>query len=81
MGRANSRSRKRKGTSHSQHPQHLAKVGSHTELEHEGRRERAAIMDVMGMGGTSQTTRTVLFWVCAIVLVGGIIGLVILNTV
>jgi hypothetical protein len=80
MGRANSRPRKRKGKGHTEHHEHLAKVGSKTELEEEGRRERAAVMDVMGLGGMSQGARNVFFWVCAIVLIGGILALVILNT-
>jgi hypothetical protein len=73
MGRANSRSRK--GRQH----EHLAKVGSADELGEEGRRERAAVMDVMGLGRLSEGGRNALFVVAALVLVAAIVGLVILT--
>ncbi len=79
MGRANSKPRKKKGGKSASH-QHLAKVGSAPELEHDGRRERAAVMDVMGMGNRSTGARNVWFGVLALVLVAAIVALLILNT-
>jgi hypothetical protein len=73
MGRANAR--RRKGSTH----EHLPKVGSTDELSEEGRRERAAVMDVMGLGRLSEGGRNALFVVAALVLVAAIIGLVILT--
>lgn len=73
MGRANQKPRKGK-----QH-QHLAKVGSRPDLEHEGAKERAAVMDVMGLGNLSSGARNVFFWIAALILVAGIVALVILT--
>ncbi len=73
MGRANSKPRK--GKAH----HHLPKVGTAPELEHDGQRERAAIMDVMGLGNASGTTKTILFWLGVLVLVAAIAALVILT--
>lgn len=72
MGRANSR--RRKGADH----QHLPKVGSKPELAHDGRRERAAIMDVMGLGKLGDGAKSALFVVGVLVLVAAIVALVIL---
>lgn len=79
MGRANSKARKKKGGKSANH-QHLAKVGTKPELKHDGTRERAAVMDVMGMGNRSSGSRNVWFGILAVVLVAAIIALVILNT-
>lgn len=79
MGRANSKPRKKKGGKTANH-QHMAKVGSAPELKHDGQRERAAVMDVMGMGNRSTGSRNVWFAILAVVLVAAIVGLVILNT-
>ena len=49
MGRANSKSRKQKG--HQPSITTTGQVGSKPELAHDGKLERAAVMDVMGMGG------------------------------
>jgi hypothetical protein len=73
MGQA--KSRPRKGADH----EHLPKVGSSEELREEGRRERAAVMDVMGLGRLSQGTRNVLFAIAAVVLVAAIVALVIFT--
>ena len=79
MGRANSKPRKKKHKGTSQHPQHLAKVGSKPDLRDEGRRERGAIMDVMGMGNLSSGAKQAVFWIGTIILVAAIVGLVILT--
>jgi len=76
MGRANQRSRKGKGKG-----KHLAKVGSRPDLAEEGRRERAAVMDVMGLGNLSEGSRSALFWIGAVILAAGIVALVILTLV
>jgi len=77
MGRANSKSRKKKGH-HTVDHNHLAKVGSKPELAHDGSRERSAVMDVMGVH--SQGARRVLFVVGVVILVAAIVALVVLNT-
>ena len=78
MGRANSRPRKgkRKGGSGGQH---LPKVGSADELAEEGRRDRAAVMDVMGMGNMSTGVKQAVFWLGTIVMVAAIIALIIFT--
>ena len=76
MGRANSKSRKKKGHQSVQH-QHLPKVGTKPELAHDGKRERSAVMDVMGVHGGG--AKRVLFVVGVFILVAAIIGLLILN--
>ena len=75
MGRANSRPRK--GKRH----EHLPKVGSSDELVEEQREERAAVMDVMGLGNLSQGARNAIFWVGALILVAAIVALVIFTAV
>jgi hypothetical protein len=76
MGRANSKTRKKKGHKTVQH-QHLPKVGTKPELAHDGARERAAVMDVMGVHGGG--AKRVLFVVGVIILVAAIVGLLVLN--
>ena len=73
MGRANSRPRKKKQR------EHLPKVGSADELVEEGRRDRSAIMDVMGLGNLSEGTRQAVFWIGTLLMVAAIIALVILT--
>jgi hypothetical protein len=79
MGRANSKSRKKKGH-HTVDHNHLAKVGSKPELAHDGKRERGAVMDVMGMGGSSGGARRAYFVIGVLILVAAIVALVVLNT-
>ncbi len=79
MGRANSKSRKKKGK-HTVDHQHLAKVGSKPELAHDGKRERGAVMDVMGMGRRRDGTKSVFFVAGVLILVFAIVALVVLNT-
>jgi hypothetical protein len=79
MGRANSKPRKKKGGK-SAKPRHLAKVGSAPGLKADGSRERAAVMDVMGMGNRSTGARNVWFGILALVMVAAIVALVIFNT-
>lgn len=58
--------------------QHLEKVGqhSHSAAAAEQHRERGAVMDVMGMGGSSQGSRSAVFIIGAIVLVVAILALI-----
>ena len=79
MGRANSKSRKKKGH-HAVDHNHLAKVGSKPELAHDGKRERAAVMDVMGMGGSSGGAKRIFFVIGVVILVAAILALVVFNT-
>jgi hypothetical protein len=67
MGRANQKSRKGKH-------QHLPKVGSATELEHDGAREREALLETMGMGGRGTGNR-VAMWVLAVAIIAFVIVL------
>jgi len=78
MGRANSKSRKKKGHRSVDH-NHLAKVGTKPELAHDGKRERSAVMDVMGMGGSGGGAKRTFFVIGVVILVAAIIGLLILN--
>jgi hypothetical protein len=80
MGRANSKARKKKKGHHPVDHQHLPKVGSKPELAHDGKRERAAVMDVMGMGNVSGGAKRAFFVIGVLILVAAIVGLVVLNT-
>jgi len=72
VGRANSKPRKAKH-------EHLAKVGSSPDLQTEGQRERSAVMDVMGLGNLSPTTKSILFVLGALILIAGIIAFLIYS--
>jgi hypothetical protein len=80
MGRANSKSRKKKGHRSVDH-NHLAKVGTKPELAHDGKRERAAVMDVMGMGNAGGGAKRVFFVIGVLILVAAIVALVVFNTI
>jgi glycerate kinase len=58
--------------------QHLDKVGQHTHdaAVHEQQRERSAVMDVMGMGGSGGTGRAFVWIIGVILLVVAIFALV-----
>ena len=73
MGRANQRPRKAKHD-------HLSKVGSAPDLRTEGQRERSAVLDVMGMGNLSQTTKAILFGLGVLILVAAIVAFLIFST-
>lgn len=59
--------------------QHLDKVGQHTHhaAAQEQRRERSAVMDVMGMGGSDGAGRTVMWTIGVILLIMAIVALII----
>ena len=80
MGRANSKSRKKKGH-HAVDHNHLAKVGTKPELAHDGKRERAAVMDVMGMGNAGGGAKRMFFVIGVLILVAAIVALVVFNTI
>jgi len=80
MGRANSKSRKKKGHRSVDH-NHLAKVGTKPELAHDGKRERAAVMDVMGMGNAGGGAKRMFFVIGVLILVAAIVALVVFNTI
>ena len=58
--------------------QHLDKVGQHTHsaAAAEQKRERGAVMDVMGMGGSGSGSRTLVWIIGAILLVVAIFALI-----
>ena len=58
--------------------QHLDKVGQHTHsaAAAEQKRERGAVMDVMGMGGSGGASRTLVWIIGAILLVVAIFALI-----
>ncbi|MBK5288773.1 MAG: hypothetical protein JJE46_09925 [Acidimicrobiia bacterium] len=70
MGRANQKPRKGK-------PQHLPKGGTKPELAHDGRRDRSAILDVMGLGNLSGGAKSVIFTGSVILMIVAIVALVI----
>ncbi|MFM8303057.1 MAG: hypothetical protein ACKOA9_01975 [Actinomycetota bacterium] len=59
--------------------QHLDKVGQHTHsaAAHEQARERAAVMDVMGLGGSGTAGRAVVWTIGVVLLVMAIVALVV----
>jgi len=78
MGRANSRPRKSKKNRGGQST-HLPKVGSADELAEEGRRDRSAVMDVMGLGNLSAPVKRLVFWLSTVVFAAAIVALVIFT--
>ncbi|HTL84935.1 MAG TPA: hypothetical protein VL856_07125 [Acidimicrobiia bacterium] len=75
MGSNKSKPRKKHGKP--VHAQHIPKVGTPAEREQHG--ERDAVLDNMGLGGASNTTRTVLGIGLVVVVLGGIFGLLLLT--
>jgi hypothetical protein len=63
------------------HSQHLPKAGSKTDNERLMHEEHQAIMDTMGMGGAGRGSRTVIWTVGAVLLIGALAGLIILTVV
>lgn len=63
------------------HRQHLDKVGqhSHSAAAQEQARERSAVMDVMGMGGSGSVSRVIVWVIGAILLVCAIAALLALT--
>ena len=61
--------------------QHLDKVGQHTPsaAAREQKRERSAVMDVMGMGGSSGAGKTVVWIIGVIMIVLAIVALLVLT--
>ena len=74
MGSKGSKPRKPK------HSQHLPKVGSATEDQRLQHAEREAVLDNMGMGGASQSTRTIVGIIVVIVIVVALLALLGFNT-
>ncbi len=74
MGRSGQKPRKGK-----KHPQHLAKVGTPAENERLQHAEREAVLENMGMGGAHGWLRVVIYTVIALLVVGGIYGLLVLT--
>ena len=62
-------------------PQHLTKVGSKPDVATEGRHERGAMMDVMGLGNRSSGGKSVLFIIGVLIMVAAIVSLVVLSTI
>jgi len=74
MGSKGSKPRKPK------HSQHLPKVGSATEVQRSQHAEREAVLDNMGMRSASQSTRTIVGIIVAIVIVVALLALLGFNT-
>lgn len=55
-------------------------MGSAPDLRTEGQRDRSAVLDVMGMGDLSQTTKAILFGLGVLILVAAIVAFLILST-
>jgi hypothetical protein len=62
-----------------QHSQHLPKAGTKTDQQRLMHEEHEAILDTMGLGGVGKGTKTAVWVVGALLLVGAIVGLVILT--
>jgi hypothetical protein len=75
MGSNKSRARKKHGKP--VHAQHLPKVGTPAEMQQHG--ERDAVLDNLGLGGASNTSRLVLGIVAVLVVAAAVIGLIILS--
>jgi hypothetical protein len=75
MGSNKSKPRTRHGKQ--VHAQHLPKVGTPAEMEQHG--ERDAVLDNLGLGGASNTTRMVLGIGAVLVIAAAIVGLLILS--
>jgi len=60
--------------------QHLDKVGhnTHAAAVHEQQLERSAVLDVMGLGNLSGTTKAIAFGIFALITVGAIVALLVL---
>jgi hypothetical protein len=63
------------------HSQHLPKAGTKTDEQRLMHEEHQAIMDTMGMGGAGKGSRTIIWVVGALLLVGALAGLIILTVV
>jgi hypothetical protein len=74
MGSSGQKRRKK-----TKHPQHLTKVG-HESTQQKMHEDHQGMMDTMGVGGLSPATRNIIIGVVALLFIGGIIGLLILNT-
>jgi hypothetical protein len=56
--------------------EHLPKVGTHDAVRAEQHRERQAIADSIGLGGTPAWVRWTALFVGALILIGGVVTLV-----
>ena len=63
-----------------QHSQHLPKVGTPEENKRLQHAEREAVLDNMGVGGASSTTKMIVGIVLVVIVVLGIIALIGANT-
>jgi hypothetical protein len=63
----------------SSHSQHLPKAGTRPDNELLMHEEHEAILDTMGLGGAGKGTKTLVWVVGALLLIGAIVGLVILT--
>jgi hypothetical protein len=63
------------------HSQHLPKAGTRADNQRLMHEEHQAIMDTMGMGGAGKGSRSVIWVVGALLLIGAIAGLIVLTVV
>jgi len=82
MGSSTSKPRRKKkggAQHHSQHPQHLPKVGSATENERLLHEEQHAVLDQMGFGGAGTGAKTFITILIVVLVVGALLGLTLLT--
>ena len=63
------------------HSQHLPKAGTKVDNQRLMHEEHQAIMDTMGMGGAGRGSRSVVWVVGVLLLIGAIAGLIVLTVV
>jgi hypothetical protein len=63
------------------HSQHLPKAGTKTDNQRLMHEEHQAILDTMGLGGAGKGTRTTLWVVGIVLLIGALAGLIVLTVV
>ena len=82
MGSSGMKKRRKAKTAQHGHPQHMAKVGthSHAAAAHEQKLERDAVMDTMGLSGTGGAGKTIAWIVFGIIALCAIIALLVLIT-
>ena len=80
MGSSGMKKRRKAKTTQHGHPQHMAKVGTHSHdaAVHEQQLERAAVMDTMGLGNLGPTGKAVVWIIGALLFACAIAALLVL---
>ena len=81
MGSSGMKKRRKAKTTQHGHPQHMAKVGTHSHdaAVHEQKLERDAVMDTMGLSGVSGVGKVILWVVLGLFALAAIAGLLVLT--